>query len=101
MTETALYDFRLEYTFADSRMEELDRQLALLLSTRVGSLPLERELGIKMDFVDKPPEVAKILYTQEVTKQVAKFIPWVRVRTVTWAYGEQGQLIPKVVITRA
>ena len=34
MNETGVYDFKLEYTFAGDYMAELDRQLALLLSTR-------------------------------------------------------------------
>lgn len=101
MTKEPLYDFQLEYTLTDNKLAELDRQLALLLSTREGTLPLDREMGINMDFVDSPPAVAKILYTEEVTKKVAKFIPWVRVQAVTWSHGEQGQLIAKVVITNA
>lgn len=100
-TKTGLYDFRLEYTFQDDRLAELDRQISLILTTRLGSMPLERELGISNDFVDKPPEVVKNLYTAEVTKQVAKYIPWVRVQRVKWEAGEQGQLIPRVVITNA
>ena len=100
-TNTLLFDFQLEYTFQDDKLAELDRQLALLLSTQAGTMPLDREFGIQMDFVDKPPEVVKSLYTAEVTKKVPQFIPWVRVYEVTWEYGEQGHIKPKVVITRA
>lgn len=100
-TNAPLFDFKLEYTFEDNRLEELDRQLALLLSTPEGTMPLDREFGIKVNFVDKPPEVVKSLYTAEVTKKVPQFIPWVRVYEVTWEYGEQGHIKPKVVITRA
>ena len=100
-TNTPLFDFKLEYTFEDNKLAELDRQLALLLSTKAGTMPLDREFGIQMDFVDKPPEVVKSLYTAEVTKKVPQFIPWVRVYEVIWGYGEQGHIKPKVVITRA
>lgn len=101
MTEKNFFDFQLEYTFADNAMARLDRQLALLLSTREGSMPLDREFGIKMEFLDRPPEVAKSLYTAEVTKKVAMFIPSVRVREVQWTRGEDGKQIKKVVITNA
>ena len=101
MTEKNFFDFQLEYTFADNAMARLDRQLALLLSTREGSMPLDREFGIKMDFLDRPPEVAKSLYTAEVTKKVAMFIPSVRVREVQWTRGEDGKQIKEVVITNA
>lgn len=100
-TNALLFDFKLEYTFQDDKLADLDRQLALLLSTPAGTMPLDREFGIKMDFVDKPPEVVKSLYTAEVTKKVPQFIPWVRVYETTWEYGEQGSIKPKVVITRA
>ncbi len=100
-TNTPLFDFKLEYTFEDDKLAELDRQLTLLLSTQAGTMPLDREFGIQMDFVDKPPEVVKSLYTAEVTKKIPQFIQWVRVYEVTWEYGEQGHIKPKVVITRA
>lgn len=101
MNETGVYDFKLEYTFAGNALAELDRQLALLLSTREGTMPLDREFGLNMDLVDMPPEVAKSLYTAEVTEKVAKFIPTVKVREITWDTGGQGNLIAKVVITSA
>ena len=100
-TNFQLYDFKLEYTFQDNALAELDRQLALLLSTQVGTMPLDREFGIPMDFVDMPQEAVKSLYTAAVTQKIPRFIPWVRVQEVTWSYGEEGHIIPKVVITSA
>ena len=101
MNENDLFNFQLEYTFTADWLAELDRQLALLLSTREGTMPLDREFGLNMDFVDMPPEVAKSLYTAEVTEKVAKFIPTVKVREIAWDTGGQGNLIAKVVITSA
>lgn len=95
------YDFQLEYTLVNEPIADLDRKLNLLMTTREGTMPLDREFGIDMDCVDRPPEVAKSLYTAEITKKVAKFIPEVRVREVTWSHGEAGHFIPKVVITSA
>lgn len=101
MNENALFDFQLEYTSAGDWMEDLDRQLSLLLSTRQGTMPLDREFGLNMDFVDQPSEIAKSLYMAEVTQKVATFIPAVRVREIIWSRAEGGQLKPKVVITSA
>ena len=101
MTRLDLYDFKLEYTFADQWQEELDRQLALLLSTVEGSMPLDREFGVNMDYIDKPIEVAKSLYAAEVTKKILKFIDKVRVKEITWQWTENGTLRPKVAITSA
>ena len=89
------------FSFATDAMAELDRKLALLYSTREGTMPLDREFGINMDFVDMPPEVAKSLYTAEITKKTAQFIPEVRVQSVQWTHGGEGVFYPKVVITSA
>ncbi|MCI2105397.1 MAG: hypothetical protein LKK00_01570 [Intestinimonas sp.] len=101
MNESDLFDFKLEYTFTGDWLAELDRQISLLLSTRAGTMPLDRKFGIDMDFLDRPPEIAKSLYTAEVTKKVAAFIPTVRVQEITWTLTESGKLNPKVVITSA
>lgn len=95
------FDFQMELAFSGDKLAELDRSLALLLSTREGTLPLDREFGINMDFLDLPPETAKSLYVAEITKKVAKFIPSVRVQEVRWSVGVDGQLKSRVVITNA
>lgn len=101
MNTLQLYDFKLEFTFAGDSLAELDRQIALLLSTREGTVPLDREFGLDMDFTDMPPEAAKSLYVAEITRKIPKFIPAVRVQGVTWVAAEGGTLKPKVVITSA
>lgn len=101
MTELDVFDFKLECTFADNWRARLDREVALLLSTPVGSMPLDREFGINTDFIDAPPEAAKSLYTAEVVEKIQRFIPAVRVREITWEPSGAGKLSPKVVITSA
>lgn len=70
-----------------------------MVSTRAGTIPLDRELGLSMDFIDMPPETAKSLYTAEVSEKIAKFIPGVRVKSVSWDKGNNGKMKSKVVIT--
>mgnify|MGYP001067062681 CR=1 FL=1 len=95
----ALYDFQIEYTFSDNKLADLDRSICLLLSTRAGTIPLDRELGLSMDFIDMPPETAKSLYTAEVSEKIATLIPGVRVKSVSWDKGNNGKMKSKVVIT--
>lgn len=97
---TNIDTFQLEYTFADDRRAEIDREIALLLSTQAGTMPLARDFGIEIDFLDLPPDVVKSLYTAEVTKKIAKFIQGVRVKEVTWTATNDGAALrPKVVLT--
>lgn len=99
MKNPDIFDFQLEFTFSGDRLADLDRQISLLLTTPEGSMPLDREFGINTDWLDRPTEVAKILYTTEVIKKIPKFIPSVRVKEVKWSGTSNGKLIPKVVIS--
>lgn len=95
------YEFHLEYTFASDALAELNRRITLLLTTPVGTMPLDREFGTDWTFLDMPSEAAKSLFAAEVAEKIQTFIPEVRVDEVQWTVGEDGALIPKVVITSA
>lgn len=101
MTGLDIFDYNLEYTFSDNWRARLERELALLLSTRAGSMPLDRAFGIEMDFLDLPTELAKSLYAAQITEKIPQFIPSVRVEEVSWRWNGNGKLSPKVVITSA
>lgn len=94
-------NLQIQSDLAEKTAEDLDRRLSLLLSTKVGTMPLDRAFGINMDFLDMPPQTAKCLYTAEITKKIAMFVPEVRVKQVQWNSQEGGILRPKVVITSA
>lgn len=95
------YEFHLEYTFASDALAELNRRITLLLTTPVGTMPLDREFGTDWTFLDMPSEAAKSLFAAEVAEKIQTFIPEVRVDEVQWTVSEDGALIPKVVITSA
>lgn len=95
------YEFHLEYTFASDALAELNRRITLLLTTPVGTMPLDREFGTDWTFLDMPSEAAKSLFAAEVAEKIQTFIPEVRVDEVQWTVSEEGTLIPKVVITSA
>ena len=96
-----MYDFKLEYTFSDDSLADIDRQLNLLLTTRAGTMPLDRDFGLTMDYLDRPAPVAKSLYVAELVEKVGTFLPAIRVREVQWQAGADGRVLAKVVIDRA
>ena len=51
------------------------QNLALLLATKKGTIPMYREYGLSQEFLDKPYEIAKVLLLSEVTEAVEKFEP--------------------------
>ena len=93
-----LHNFHLEYTFAGDRVEELNRKLSLLITTPLGAMPMEREFGMTQDFLDRPSEAAKALFTAELTEKAALFLPEARIASVQWISEDGGQIIPKVVV---
>lgn len=95
------YDFQLQFTFASDKLAELDRKLALLYSTREGTMPLDREFGINMDLVDMPPEVAKSLYVAEITKRRPNLSRRCGCNPWSGPTEARDNFFPKVVITSA
>ena len=49
--------------------ESLKNQMQMLLETRAGSVPVDRDFGIRWEGLDELPEVAESLFYQEVLKK--------------------------------
>jgi uncharacterized protein len=99
MINNTQYKFHLAYTFTSDALAELNRKISLLLTTPVGTMPLDREFGTDWSFLDAPSEAAKSLFVAEIADKIQTFIPEVRVEAVEWVVSDVGALIPKVVIT--
>lgn len=74
------------------------QNIALILSTRQGSIPLYRSFGLPMDFVDKPAPVARVMMVAAVREAVEEWEPRAAVLGVTFdrTAEQEGRLIPIV-----
>lgn len=74
------------------------QNIAIILSTRKGSVPLYRDFGLNMDFVDRPIPVAKVMMVAEVREAVERWEPRAKVLEVSFKedVARPGQLIPIV-----
>ena len=63
-------------------LERLRNQLSNLLSTRIGTLPLDRDFGLDMGFIDRPYPKFKQMYLIEVNKKIKKYIPAIKVNSI-------------------
>lgn len=74
------------------------QNIAILLSTQQGSVPLYRSFGLPQSFVDKPLPVAKPLAIAEVKDAIEEFEPRATVISVTFQDGGEGagMLVPIV-----
>lgn len=59
------------------------QNIAIILSTSLGSVPLYREFGLDMTFVDKPEPVARVLMIAAVQTAIPRWEPRATVRSVT------------------
>lgn len=80
---------------------EIVQNVAVILSTIKGTVPLDREFGISAGFLDKPMPVAQALTAGEIAAEVEKQEPRVKVTKVDFLETDQamdGVLLPRVSI---
>jgi phage baseplate assembly protein W len=59
------------------------QNIAIILSTRQGSVPLYRDFGLPMQFIDKPIAVARPLLIAEIVDAISVYEPRANVLNVT------------------
>ena len=74
------------------------QNVAVILNTRQGSIPLYRQFGLNTDFLDKPMPVAKVMMIAAVREAVERWEPRVTVVGVFFVedLSQPGRLIPAV-----
>lgn len=82
----------------EDRNTEILCNLRTLYATQAGELALDRDYGIDGGCLGYPLEHAKAMLTAELVRKTARYEPRARVSRVEWAAGDDGMLIPKVVI---
>jgi len=61
-----------------------------VLSTRRGSIPLYREFGLPMRFLDMPTIAAEPVMVAEVTEAIQEFVPGAELIRVTPIYDKDN-----------
>ncbi len=90
---------QLQMDFSASGNDEIIRNIRTILTTRAGTVVMDRDFGVNMDIADLPMEVAKNRLTMEYIKKIKKYEPRAEVKKVTFGYDAvNGVLKPKVVI---
>lgn len=74
------------------------QNIAIILQTRQGTVPMYREFGLPMNFLDKPIPVAKPMLYVEVKEAIEEFEPRAEVLDVAFEEDPSapGRLIPTV-----
>lgn len=78
-------------------LEDILQNVATIISTRKGTVPLDRNFGLSQDFLDRPMLVAEPLVTAEITEAISEYEPRAAVVSVEFEAGDSpGVLIPVV-----
>lgn len=67
----------------------LAQEIRTVLTTRKGSVPLDRDFGLDWSFLDRPLAAALPRYVGEVSRQLEKYVQRIRVLEVRFNPREQ------------
>ena len=78
----------------------LAQEIRMVLATRKGSVPLDRDFGLSWDHVDRPMGEAMQYMVAEIGQQLERYAPRIRVRDISFSSNDavEGQLIPRVTV---
>ena len=88
-------DSSLQFNQSDTNKSIL-QDIALLLRTKRGTVPLARDFGLEMKFLDKPIDIAETIAYTEVTEAVEEYEPRASVTDVFFSAGVNGTMILNV-----
>ncbi len=73
----------------DDTVSEILQNVAMILGTRKGSIPLYRDFGLPMNFLDRPLPVAKNLLYNEVYEALLAYEPRATLEEVGFSFSEE------------
>jgi uncharacterized protein len=82
-------------------IEEVIQNVRMILTTRRGTVPLDRNFGLDWAFVDQPPDVSRARMTADIISQVRRYEPRAKVVQVLIDPSTdpaQGIFKPRVII---
>lgn len=97
-------DYTVKPTSGLLKLNEIDpvaaalQEVAVLLGTRQGEVPLFREFGLPQRFLDRPINVAWPVLLLEVKEALERFVPQVELLAVDLTADEGGRVQPVVKI---
>lgn len=84
----------------ESEAEDIKRCLTTLYSVREGEQPLDRDFGLKQEFLDQTVPIAKNLLALEVLEKTQRYEKRVKVEKVEYEASQEGQLIPVIYLKK-
>lgn len=84
----------------ESEAEDIRKCLTTLYTVREGEQPLDRDFGLKQEFLDQPVPIAKNILALEVIEKTQRYEKRVKVDKMDYTTSEEGQIIPIIHLKR-
>jgi phage baseplate assembly protein W len=82
--------------YGASGIIEVIQNVRTLLTTRVGTVPLDRNFGVNLDFLDDPLPQAKAELQTEIFQKIKKYEPRAILKEISFeADALSGRLAPR------
>lgn len=72
------------------------QNIAVLLGTKKGTVPMYRDFGLPMEYIGKPMTIAETLLLNEVTEAVRKFEPRATVNECSLKINDDNQYVAEL-----
>lgn len=84
-------DYKLKFE-QDNKVLSVVQNISLLLNTKRGTVPMHREFGLPMEFVDKPIDVAETIAFAEISEAIEQFEPRANLVDIAFEKTESGTM---------
>lgn len=78
------------------RVASILQNIGILLRTWQGNVPLYREFGLPMQFLDRPMNVAAPALIVEIREAIQRYEPRAEIVSVSFKHDASGVLLPEV-----
>ncbi len=87
------YTFRSDappdYTICENEtVRSVAQNILLIISTKRGTVPMYREFGLPMNFIDKPIPIYEAIFTEEVSAALEQFEPRARLISTSFDHSQ-------------
>lgn len=83
----------------NDRIKSITQNIALLLNTRQGTIPMYREFGLPMEFIDKPTDAAETIAVSEISEALEKFEPRAVLKDLSLKSSGEGKTVIVLEVT--
>lgn len=83
----------IEYTLCETdKIKSILQNIALILRTRKGTVPMYRDFGLPMAFIGMPLPAAEAMAAQEIYDAIEAFEPRVKLNDISLTATESGAM---------